>query len=125
MDFVGTDSILAIGDNLCANLSAALKDSDDWSLVLAAHVEDAALVNILVHVASESADVRFVYFDFGCRVRRFSRKSETASQVGCGGAGTTRTQRTKTVVVRLGLGVCDGAPSEVDNEVRKQRDDDQ
>jgi len=63
-DFCLQNSLAPICHNHSANMSAALKNAHDGSLVFAASPGDAAFAFGDVHVSRFAADEGFVYFNF-------------------------------------------------------------
>lgn len=63
-DFLLNEWLAAIGENLGADLSATLQDSHDDCFVVWSTDYDAAIVDVVVHVASLAANESFVHFDF-------------------------------------------------------------
>ncbi len=67
--------LLAAGRNhRSADLSAALQDSEDWSLVFASGCSNAAMVFIAVHVPSRATDERLIRFDFAPAPAEFQKR---------------------------------------------------
>src|ERR1035441_5343126 len=68
--------LLAVCDDLSANLAAALQDSHDHELVIgvASLSSDAASLDVLVHVPRFPADESFVRFDFPTLATKFRAK---------------------------------------------------
>ena len=59
------------GNHICANVTAAFQNADDWSFVFGASLSNPATVLIAVHVPCRTADQSFVYFDFASAPAEF------------------------------------------------------
>src|SRR5260370_409729 len=62
-------------NHICANLSAALQNPNDWSFILAASCSNPAIVLLAVHVAGRTADECFVYFYFATVAAEFHQRT--------------------------------------------------
>src|SRR4029077_20642768 len=67
--FILEHALSTVGDYGCANLSAALQNSDYSGLVLCTRSRDAALTLADVHIASLAANEGFVNFHFTAELR--------------------------------------------------------